>query len=477
LTFVQDEVDVIPFADSAEAAQNSEPSLAVNPLVRSQMIAGAFGSGTPYWQTNNIGATWSDFDNLSSVDKSIAWQRDGAAALTTTLTFTGVGGNTQISTFQSSAANFGAPVNVFNPGLGLDQPWIRTGPGGQTYVTYNQCCPATNTGKSASIIVSSTNGSSYAAPIVLENVVPPGGQDAPSVRSAVNGSTVYAAFTRWGAGTNVTGGSIFPGSQVVVAKSINSGVSFAAGVIAAATTGYFSTTNNTPLTLGAERTGSDIAIAVDPNNTNHVVVAYGDVPGTGQLLLHVVESTDGGASWTLKFTTSSSVRSALPGLTILDDGQIALLYGSYDPATDKLSQHLAATSDDFATITDTLLGTENNDTSGGPASQFDPYLGDFFDLTSVGNTFYGIFSASNADDGTLASYLFDDIFQRAFTGTPGMAGFQLTDLSGNPISFSIDPIFFRGFSIDPPGDVPEPGTLVLLGTSLFALAALRRRRK
>jgi hypothetical protein len=217
-------------------------------------------------------------------------------------------------------------------------------------------------GRTAAIRVSPDNGVTFAAPVTLETVNPAGGQDAPSVRSAVNGSTVYAAFTRWGTFSSITGGAIFSNSQVVVAKSTNSGASFSAGTTAATTTGYFSTTNNTPLTLGQERTGSDIAIAVDPNNANHVVVAYGDRTAAGQLQLKVVESIDGGATWSNKFTTPAAVRSALPGLSILTDGGIGLLYAQYNPATNQLSQHLLTTTDDFATTTDSLLGTESNAT-------------------------------------------------------------------------------------------------------------------
>jgi hypothetical protein len=87
------------------------------------------------------------------------------------------------------------------------------------------------------------------------------------------------------------------------------------------------------------------------------------------------------------------------------------------------------------------------------------------DLTSIGDTFYGIFSASNADNGIDA--LFPDVtFQRDFIGAPGTAGFKLA----NGVPFSIDPFFFAV-------TIPEPGTLSLLGAALFGLAALRRRRK
>ena len=85
---------------------------------------------------------------------------------------------------------------------------------------------------------------------------------------------------------------------------------------------------------------------------------------------------------------------------------------------------------------------------------------------------YGIFSSSNADNGILASYP-DATFQRDFTGTEGTGSFQLTNLTGAPVAFSIDPFFF---SVDLAA-VPEPATLTLLGTSLLGLAALPRRRR
>jgi hypothetical protein len=246
-------------------------------------------------------------------------------------------------------------------------------------------------------------------------------------------------------------------------------------VTAAGTTGYFANAANTPLTLGQERTGSDVAIAVDPNNANHVVVAYGDAPGangSGLLQLHVTESTDGGATWTNKFTTSSAVRSALPALSILPNGDIGLLYASYSQGANQLSQHLLTTTNDFATTDDSLLGTESN---AFPSADFFPYLGDFFDLTSVGNTFYGIFTASNDDNGTNASFA-DVGYQRCFTGVEGTPTFALCDNSGHSVGFSIDPYVFSFSLNQPPPPVPEPATLILLGTSLLGLAALRRRR-
>jgi hypothetical protein len=47
-------VDIIPNIASAESEQNSEPSLAVDPLDPRQMIAGSFGSGTPFFKSVNV---------------------------------------------------------------------------------------------------------------------------------------------------------------------------------------------------------------------------------------------------------------------------------------------------------------------------------------------------------------------------------------------------------------------------------------
>src|SRR6266851_394074 len=86
-------VDVIPNGASAETGQNSEPSLAVDPLDPTQMISGTFSSSfvgnqvtSPFWKSTNGGTTWSGFGSLTSVDKSLAWRQDGVAALAVTQT-------------------------------------------------------------------------------------------------------------------------------------------------------------------------------------------------------------------------------------------------------------------------------------------------------------------------------------------------------------------------------------------------------
>jgi len=432
--------DTIPFSDSGENAQNSEPSLAVDPLDPTQIIVGAFGvSPNPYFKSTTGGTAWFDDGSLFHNDKSLAWKTDGSGAITATL----VNGTTGINTYfePTGGSSFGAPINQFAPGHVVDQPWVRTGPSNHVYVGFNDFNSV------ASMLVSVNGGVNYTQ-ITLDRVGA-GIQDNPSIREAVNGSTVYAIFERWNTVVeNDANGARFT-SQVVVERSDNGGASFTAlgaggnGVIAGTPTGVFANTTNTPLTLGQERVpGSDLAIAVDPNNAAHVITVWLDAPGAngaGIMQLHLAESFNLGNSWAEKFVTSAATRSDQAAVSISSTGAIGLLYNNYDPATNKLSQHIVTTTNDFVTSTDQTLATESNAT---PPITFHPYQGDFFDLTSVGNTFYGIFSASNADNGTDAQFSSGVTFGRNFTGNSGTASFHLTDLNGNQVASSIDPYFF-----------------------------------
>jgi hypothetical protein len=475
--FVSRVVDIIPQSDSAENNQNSEPSIGVNPINPMLMIAGTFGDGLPpFFISTDGGTTWSIFGTLFNNDKSIAWKVDGSAVLVATM----------IGMPDFGPLDTHSGFTLLNHYVGSnrnDQPWIRTGPSNHVYVAFNdlgQFNPGN--GRTASVNVSTDGGSNYTT-VSLDRVGAAVGQDDPAVRVAVNGSRVYAVFDRWTSTVeNGANGSRFD-SQLVVVRSDNGGAdSFMAlgaggvGVTAATHIGVFANTQNTVLTLGQERiAGGDLAIAVDPNNVDHVVVAYTDAPGpngAGVIQLVVTESFDGGTSWTQKFTTSSSSRSGQPGVAILANGAIGLLYNNYapvmgDPATGTLSQHLLTTTDDFLTTRDVTLASESNST---PTSIFDPYLGDFFELTGIGNTFYGIFSASNADNGTDASFT-NLNFNRLFTGTLGTSSFRLTDANGNAVPFSIDP-FFLAYSIlnpNPPAGVSANMVLRQTGSGQYEI--------
>jgi carboxypeptidase Taq len=275
--------DIIPVGDSAESAQNSEPSLAVNPNNPMQIIAGSFAVDTPFFLTTDGGTTWSVYAILVNNDKSLAWKTDGSGFLASTLKpTTRVRNSYDIPTYSGtvSGSGFGAPIDIFAPNRPdfLDQPWVRTGPSNHVYVAYNNLNnygTALGQGKTASVNFSADGGNTF-TPFVIDRVGQASGgpgQDAPAVRLAVNGSTVYAVFVRWDSLVeDDTAGSRYR-SHVVVVRSDNAGAdSFTAlgtggiGSVVAQTIAPFSNTDNSSLTLGQERTGSDLAIAVDPSN-------------------------------------------------------------------------------------------------------------------------------------------------------------------------------------------------------------------
>jgi hypothetical protein len=490
-------VNVIPKADSGETDQNSETSIAVLPTNPQQIAISAFANGAtnPYYASANGGLTWTRFDNVAHGDTSLSWSPSGTLYMARLYNVVLSGGGVPIQgsidnqkvtnpagggTFSQIANSvYTTPTNTSIP----DQPSIKVAQvGGQDrlYTGFNNLSNAG--GKSASVRVSTDGGSTYQN-VTIESVTPGAGQDAPSVRVAVNGNTVYAAFVRWTSmrGDSSANNGLRFNSQIVVVRDDNGATGAtkfqalgAAGSTVASPITIF--TQNSPAagSLGNERVSADLAIAVDPKNASHVYLAATESPTPGALLVHVYESTDGGVTWVSKFLTSASIKAALPSIAVADNGTVGLLYESLETlgGASYLETRFLQTADDFATTNESILARF---VDGTPAPSFDPYVGDFFNLDAVGNQFFGTFGASNLDDGVNAIFPQGLIFQRDFTGTPGTSSFQLTDNSGAPVAASIDPYFFT-LDVTRPA-APEPSSLALLALGGAALAGWRRWRK
>lgn len=419
-------VDVIPRTLQSEFAQNSEPSIAVNPLNPDQVMITAFGAGAavnPVFFSKDGGKTWVLHQYLASSDTSLAW---------------GTGGNVYLANLSTSGAMIAAwkatrpelrhrfaPLarSHYRPrGDGADQPWIEVATidrADRIFVAFNDLSQPSQT---ASIRYSLDRGTTWRN-TVIERGVPGDGYDGAAVRVASRGTRVYAVFERFNA-RDTNGDEL--GEVVIVRDDAGGAGGFkdlGAGGVGVTIAGNVTLPQGF---LGQERLGSDLSIAIDPNDSNRLSVAFAAVSG-GRPFVAVTLSTDGGVTWQQVFATTEG--SALPAIAIASNGTIGLLYTNYDGS--HLETRFTQSFDVFTSHSEETL-SRFEDQSLVPV--FDPFIGDYQDLVAVGNVFFGTFSASNETD--------------AFPKRPVL----LRDATrlGVTVPFSIDPYFFKTPAIEAP---------------------------
>jgi hypothetical protein len=224
-------------------------------------------------------------------------------------------------------------------------------------------------------------------------------RDSPSIRPTIHrDGTVYAGYFSWRSGGPVqadvvvarddhfaTGGSPF--TSLIDSGDGKAGVRVA-----------FSVPIPWFFFMGNERVGSSISIAVDPAKSHIVYLAWGDGshPGSTQTL-HVRRSTDRGVTWSPDLVSVPNATN--PALAIAHTGKkVGFMYQQVvtSGATQRWETHMQITEDAWATSAeDFLLANTPVDNA---THLFDPYIGDYADLQSVGDDFYGIFSAHNFPD-------------------------------------------------------------------------------
>jgi hypothetical protein len=227
------------------------------------------------------------------------------------------------------------------------------------------------------------------------------GQDGfAQVPAANRDGTVYVAFYGWRASTGLG-----VNTDVVVMRDDNWGsgaTPFTALVDSDSLPGK-RVVEGVTLTfgnVGQQRLGaSNMAIAVDPENSSHVYIAWGDQPsGTSNQTLHVRRSTDRGVSWSGDLLTVSDAVS--PALAINDHHRVGFLYQKITGtgASQRWETHFTRTlKHDPAQFEnpDVVLSTTPTST---PAIIFNPYLGDYEHVVAVEDDFYGVFTAANTPD-------------------------------------------------------------------------------
>ena len=450
-------IDMMPLAQSAETFQDSEPHLAIDAANTDHMVGTAFtqtfgGTLAPVYVTNNGGTTWilSDIVNSSLQTLDIAVDSGGdaddvyAGILRNPL----ASNNPPVTDYRvqfTADAQTAATMTDLNQRDGPDQPWIEVQPNGaddRLYVSQNDLGLAGT--QTASVDVSLDSGTSFTSVLLEPRAT--GGQDAPSVRTAVapNG-VVYAAYLGWRSITNQGGGVFSITTDVVVARDddgdattnafadlldANDGL---AGQIVVTGRGVVF---DGSARLGQNRVGSTLSLAVDPSDSNTVYLAWAEQDAQSDSTVRVRRSTDGGQTWSADLRTVASTINV--ALAVTGNGTVGFLRQSLVTVN---GQNRWATVVDLSAAGDfsdqesvALASTPAN----APVAVFQPYLGDYAMLRAVGNDeFRGVFSANNTPD--LANFPSGVTFQRVVD----LGNNVLQDQSGNTVATSIDPFFFR----------------------------------
>jgi len=445
-------VNMVPASMSGETSQDSEPNLAINPENPKQMVATAFtpgplgGPNAPVYLTSDGGNSWSlvnivpGHGSVGTGDITVAFAGKGGMLYAGTLN--GATGRLNILRTSSPTTLMTTLVDRDNE----DQPWVVAGTLVVGAAQHDRVFIGNNDfnqpgGKTATVDLSHDAATAAApagfSPKQIEKSATMG-QDGPPVRIALHpNGTVYAAFQRWVSGTTAN-----LSTEIVVTRDDNWGSgatpfsvlkdSGNQSVGQRVATNRFVRFN---ATMGQERLGSDLAIAVDPNNSATVCVAWcdrvGGAAGT-DWTVHVSRSTDKGQTWSADIRTITNAKN--PALAINSNGAIGLLYQLFTGTT--WDSKLEITSNAWSTaVIPLVLHTAPSNT---PARLFFPYLGDYVRLLSLGTHFYGVFSGANTPD--LAHFPNGVTYQRAANWTTH----TLLNTDGvTPVAVSIDPFFFH----------------------------------
>jgi hypothetical protein len=207
-------IDMMPFAQSAEAAEDSEPNLAVNPNNPVQIAGTAFtinptgGSAAPIYVSTNGGFAWT-LNNI--VPSGLGSTADITLRFGTTTNTLYAGAlrddNLLFNVFRTTNFTSGTAMTSLRNRSNVDQPFVeaRTFSGAdRVYVGLNDFAPVN--GRTATIdrTLSGTVASPTFTTIRLEtrNTC---SQDGPQIRPAIHSdNTTYGVFYRWRAPTCVS---------------------------------------------------------------------------------------------------------------------------------------------------------------------------------------------------------------------------------------------------------------------------------
>ncbi|MEJ7809757.1 MAG: hypothetical protein WKG32_04995 [Gemmatimonadaceae bacterium] len=447
-------VNMIPASLSGETNQDSEPNLAVNPERPTDIVGTAFtpapagGALAPIYVSTDGGQTWT----LRNVVPGGSSTGDITVGFSTTggVLYAGIlrQNTARMQVLRTPTFTANTPMTVLLDRSQEDQPWLVAG----SVVVNGRSVDRVYVGSrdaQSRPFVGAVAAATAAAPAGFRETplgLRRGPFSLPPTRMAIHpDGTVYAAFmhcTRaFGDGNNME-------FEVVVRRDDSWGDNvnaFAAlaepgqitpGVRASAAN--FARFNDT---IGQERVGADLAIAVDPNDSSTVYLAFcdrsGGVSGT-DWRLSVLLSNDRGNRWSVVHDIGPTAKN--PALAVSAEGRVGLAYQEFTGG--RWVTRLELTRDAWATAPETKV--LHQAPANVPARSFFPYIGDYIRLLAVGNDFYGVFSGNNTPD--LANFPNGVSYQRSANFVTRV----LLNVDGiTPVTPSIDPFFFHWSRVKP----------------------------
>src|SRR5262245_48320028 len=410
---------------------DSEPTIAVNPANPNEIVLTAFsgfwGANAPLWHSTDAGATWTKRFTIPAppgipeaagcpCDQVADYGRGGRLSITIlagNIFGTNVNVYTGTTTNPASAPawNWFAPGGVTQrtnlTGVGIaDQPWLEVTRNPMTeaqddlYVGYDdfsggpdmQVSVARGTNP-PNFIIDNQSGTSTAT-------INPGHRLAVDPR---NGA-VYSLFQRsTGAGA---GGS--KRIDYMLNRSTDGGATWNLNGMAMGVTVASADSTQPQPKFGTVNAllGGVLSATVDPANGDVYYVFGNRDSVTGNNRLSIVRLTDNGAGGLTIGTASfvsAQTQAALPSVAVTNNGVIGVLYTTFDgfgamSGLPVFTAHLALSSDRGATFTDRVLSTFLSVTgdNGLPRQRV---LGDYQQMKSVGNTFFGVFTGNGVPFG------------------------------------------------------------------------------
>lgn len=447
-------VNMIPNTSSNETNQDSECNIAVNPSNTSQIAGSAFtvnagGVNAPIFRSNNGGTTW-ELANIvpanfgGTHDIALAYATLDSTLYAGILRDQNVVGKPRMQNLRTNNLFSNTLMTILNTRDTIDQPFpsaITTSAGGvhSDRVFFANNDQRGSVAPRSGTVDQSQNARTAAPPAGVSAVTldkgTPNVQDMPPIRTAVHRSgRVYATFGR----IRTFNAPKFP-SDIVVVRDDNFGTSTPSysALMTGATAGVVVQANapmlftQTPFLGGCRAPASSLAIAVHPVDSTVVWVAWTDSGTTAApVRLHVRKSTNSGTTWSADML--GITRAINPAVAITTSGTVGVLFQQLNGTT--WETHFQRSSNGGTSWSDMILATF---TDNSPAPSFQPYLGDYTDLVTVGSGFYGVFANGNRPDN--ANFPHGVIYQRnADFGTH-----QLRNQANTAnVNVSIDPFFF-----------------------------------